>query len=291
MSIIQAIIQAIVQGLTEFLPVSSSGHLSLVQHYMGVSGESGVLFSIILHLGTLVAVFIAFRKLIAKLLIEFFAMIKDIFTGKFKWSLMNAERRMIIMLLIGTLPMGAFYFIKDIYTYVGSDNDIILEGFFFLITALLLFMSEKVVKGNKDYGDITIKNALTVGIFQGLAPFPGVSRSGSTIAGGLLCGFTRETAVQFSFLLGIPAILAGSITELKDVSITELQSNFFPIIIGFIVAAVVGFLAIKLVSWLITSNKFKIFMYYTFILGILVIIVGILEKIVGKNLLEYFLQF
>lgn len=150
MSIIDAIFQAIVQGLTEFLPVSSSGHLSLIQHFTGNSGEGALMFSAILHLGTLVAVFIAFWDTIWALIKEFFMMLKDIFTGKFKWSTMNGERRMIIMLIISLLLLIPFYLFKDFFTGVSEDSSILLEGFCFLYTAVILYLSDRCVKGKRN---------------------------------------------------------------------------------------------------------------------------------------------
>ncbi len=289
MSIFNAVIQAIVQGLTEFLPVSSSGHLSLTQHFTGVNGESALLFSIVLHLGTLVAVFIAFRKTIWALIKEAFRMLGDLFTLKFrrfKWKTMNAERRMILMILLSLLPLFVFYIFKDIFTGIASDDDIIIEGVCFLFTALMLFISDRCVKGRKEYGDVTVRDSLTIGTFQGIALLPGVSRSGSTISAGLLCGFTRETAVQFSFIMGIPAILGGSVLELKDVQASDLQIDWVPVLVGFAVAALVGLLAIQMVRWLVKSDKFKIFGIYTFLLGLATIGVGLYENLSGQTLMD-----
>lgn len=291
MTIIEAIFQAIIQGLTEFLPVSSSGHLSLAQHFLGINGESAVLFSVILHLGTLVAVFIAFRTLIWELIIEAGKIIKDAFTGKlsFKKDNISPNRWFIFMLFISLIPLLFFYFLSDFYTSIASDNDIICEGIFFIITGFLLFFADKVVKGHKDKKDITAKNALIVGIVQGIAPLPGISRSGSTISTALFCGFNIKTAIAFSFIMGIPPILAGSALELKDaIEMGATDIPFLTLAIGFIVAAIVGFLAIKMVSWLATSNKFKMFAYYTFILGGITIVLGLIETITKTPILSFF---
>ena len=283
MNIFEAIMQGIIQGLTEFLPVSSSGHLSLYQHFTGNSGEGALLFSAVLHLGTLVAVFTAFRKTIWELIKELGFMIKDIFTGKFKWKEMNPPRRAIIMMIISLLMLIPFYIFKDFFEGVSEDSDIIVEGICFLYTATILFFSDRCVKGNKKFGDITVKNAVTVGAFQGVALLPGVSRSGSTISGGLFCGFERETAVQYSFILGIPAILGGCLLQVKD-AVDQKAMDIEPLnfAVGFIVSAIVGICAIKMVNWLVKSDKFKIFAVYTLILGI-----GIFEHAVGMNLVDY----
>lgn len=288
MNIFEAIMQGIIQGLTEFLPVSSSGHLSLYQHFTGNSGEGALLFSAVLHLGTLVAVFTAFRKTIWELIKELGFMIKDIFTGKFKWKEMNPPRRAIIMMIISLLMLIPFYIFKDFFEGVSEDSDIIVEGICFLYTATILFLSDRCVKGNKKFGDITVKNAVTVGAFQGVALLPGVSRSGSTISGGLFCGFERETAVQYSFILGIPAILGGCFLQVKD-AVDQKAMDIEPLnfAVGFIVSAIVGICAIKMVNWLVKSDKFKIFAVYTLILGVVVIGIGIFEHAVGMNLVDY----
>ncbi|MDE6149812.1 MAG: undecaprenyl-diphosphate phosphatase [Ruminococcus sp.] len=282
MSYINAIFQAIIQGLTEFLPVSSSGHLSLYQHFTGNSGEGALMFSAILHLGTLVAVFVAFRKTIFALIKELGFLIKDIFTGKFKWKEMNGERRMIIMIIISTACLIPFYLFKDWFTGIAEDASIFAEGICFLYTAGILYMSDRCIKKNKVAKDITAKDAVTVGFFQGIALLPGVSRSGSTISAGLFTGFSRSTAVQYSFILGIPAILGGCLLEVKEAVETNASSINIPqCIVGFLVAAFVGICAIKLVDWLVKSDKFKVFAYYTFVLGVIVLIVAIIEMIIG----------
>lgn len=282
MDIISIIIQGIIQGLTEFLPVSSSGHLSVAQHFMNV-GEESLLISIVLHLGTLVAVFIAFGKTILGIIKEFFLSIRDIVKGEFSWKNMNDERRMMVMIIIATLILVPVYLFKDFFTSVEGDGDIIFEGCAFIFTAILLILSDACVKGYKTGKDISVKDAITVGLFQCVALFPGVSRSGSTTTAGLFCGLTRETAVTFSFILGIPAILGGSLLEIKEVVETGAEIDIVPLAVGFAVAAVVGFLSIKLVKLVIKNDKFKIFGIYTIILGILCIGTGIYENISGTH--------
>lgn len=277
MSVLEAIIQGIIQGLTEFLPVSSSGHLSVFQHFFGINGEEAVLSTIVMHMGTLVAVIIAFRKKIFALIKEFFSMIKDIFTGKFSYKEMNGNRRMIVMIIVSILPLFVFYIFKDFFAGLSSDNDIMVEGFAFIYTSVLLYIADRHSDGTKTAGETTVKSALTIGAFQGIALVPGISRSGSTISGALLTGMKREDAVEYSFILGIPVILAGALVEFKDVG-TAASESLGVLIIGFVVSAVVGYLAIGLLKWLIKYNKFRVFSIYTFILGVAVITAGILEK-------------
>lgn len=280
MSIWDAIFQAIIQGLTEFLPVSSSGHLSLYQHFTGNSGEGALMFSAILHLGTLVAVFVAFKSTIIALIKELWTMIKEIFSGKFTLKNMNAERNMIVMVIISTAMLIPFFFFKGFFESISEDASIFAEGLCFIYTALILIMSDKCLKGMKKPKNITKKDAVFVGFFQGVALLPGVSRSGSTISSGLFTGFTRETAVRYSFILGIPAILGGCVLEVGD-AVKEGITFEFTYVIGFVVAALVGICAIKMVDWLVKSDKFKYFGYYTAVLGVVIIIISIAESIMG----------
>lgn len=278
MDIIYIIIQGIIQGLTEFLPVSSSGHLSVAQHFMNV-GEESLIISIVLHLGTLLAVFCAFYKTIFGMIKEFFLTIGDIFTGKFSWKDMNDNRRMMFMVIIATLILVPVYFVRDLFVSVEGDGDIIFEGCAFIFTAILLFLSDACVKGFKTGKDMSIKDAVIVGLFQCVALFPGVSRSGSTTTAGLFCGLTRETAVTYSFILGIPAILGGSVLELGNAVNAGVEFDIIPLIVGFAASAVVGLLSIALVKLVIKHDKFKIFGVYTLILGLLCVGYGIFELV------------
>ncbi|MGN1120093.1 MAG: undecaprenyl-diphosphate phosphatase [Oscillospiraceae bacterium] len=284
MDALTVIIQAVVQGLTEFLPVSSSGHLSVVQHITGIDGEAALVLSIVLHLGTLAAVFAAFRQTIWEMIKEFFLTIRDVFKGQFSWKGMNGTRRMMFMVIIATLILVPVYLFKDFFTSRQGDGDIVFEGIAFLFTALLLFLSDKCSRGTKRGEDMTVKDAVTVGLFQCVALFPGVSRSGSTTAAGLFCGLDKETAVSFAFILGIPAILGGSVLELGDALHSEAELNWALLALGFVIAAVVGFLAIKLVAWLLDKDRFKVFGIYTAIVGALCLVGGLWEHITGSTL-------
>ena len=288
MSFFDAIIQAILQGITEFLPVSSSGHLSLYQHFTGNSGEGALMYSAVLHLGTLVAVFIAFRSDIIELIVELGNMFKDIFKRRFTLKDMNPQRRMIVMIILSCFCLAPFAFFKDWFESVGEDKSILAEGLCFLYTSAILFLSDRCEKGRKKAGDITMKDSVTVGLFQGVALLPGVSRSGSTISAGLFSGFSRETSVKYSFILGIPVILLSCLLEVVKYIKLSMDSNvdtahvgFAKCAVGFVIAAAVGVLAIKLVSWLVKSDKFKVFAYYTFGLGFAVLVVSFIEFCMG----------
>ena len=274
MSIFDAIVQAIIQGLTEFLPVSSSGHLRLYQALTGQSVEEGTFLLVILHLGTLVAVFIAFWDTIWALIKEFFVLVKDVFTGKFKWSTMNADRRMIIMLMISLVLLVPFYLIKDIFENIGLP----ILALCFLYTSVILFFANRVKNNKKTAADMTVKDAVVIGLFQCVALFPGVSRSGSTISGALFSGIDKETAVRYSFVLGIPAILGGCLSELMDAMDGAFEVNVPAAAIGFVVSAIVGIAAIKLVKWLVKSDNFHIFSIYTLLVSLFTLGVWIFQK-------------
>lgn len=287
MSILEAVLQGLIQGATEFLPVSSSGHLSLFQHFTDVTGDEAVFTTIALHIGTLIAVFIAFRQKIWALILEFFAMIKDIFTGKFSFKVGSGNRRMILMIIVSILPLFVFYIFKDFFTAVSSDSDIIAEGICFIYTAVILTIGDRAARKNaekgigKTAGETTVGDALIIGFFQGVALLPGVSRSGSTISAGMMSGLKREDAVEYSFILGIPVILAGALSELLDISGGDTAFEAVPLLIGMAVAAVSGYFAIRLINWLMKTDRFGIFAVYTFILGIAVIGAGIYEHVTG----------
>lgn len=292
MSIFEALIQGIVQGLSEFLPISSSGHLSLLQYFFGINGEAAASYSILLHFGTLVAVFAAFYKIIWALIVEFFKMVGDIFTRKFSIKNASPERRMVLLIIVAEIPLLFFYFISDFYTSLSADSDIVVEGFCFLLTSALLFISDRVVKGTRDASSMGFKSALIVGTVQGIAPLPGLSRSGSTISTGLMCGLTREYAVSFSFIIGIPPVLMANLLEIKDLIGGEANGAVAPLepmqsVIGVVVAAVVGFASIKMVNFLVKNDKFTVFAWYTLVLGVITVVLGIIGLILGHPVFTF----
>ncbi|WP_369297678.1 undecaprenyl-diphosphate phosphatase [uncultured Neglectibacter sp.] len=308
MSIFDAIIQGIIQGATEFLPVSSSGHLSISQHIFGIE-LPGILFDIMLHLGTLIAVIFVYRNLVWRLIKEFFSLCRDLIHREFKWSEMSHDRRLLMMLVIGLLPLFLLFLpipgtgmkVKDFSEMLASDKGMVAEGLALLATSALLFLGiaankrmkqEKTVvnregkrvpaQGRKKIHTI---DAVLIGITQCLAAiFPGLSRSGSTLSVGLLRGINQQTALDYSFVLGIPSIAAAALVSLKDLGSEGAAIGAAPLIIGMLTAMVVGFLAIKLLKWIVTTNKLEIFAYYTLIVGGVVTILGIIEHIMHQNL-------
>lgn len=308
MSILDAIIQGIIQGATEFLPVSSSGHLSISQHIFGIE-LPGILFDIMLHLGTLIAVIFVYRGLVWRLIKEFFALCKDIVHRQFKWSEMSQDRRLLLMLFIGLLPLFLLFLpipgtgmkVKDFSEQLASDQGIVIEGLALLATSALLFLGisankrirrEKVAVNregkrvvSKGRRKIHTVDAIVIGLTQCLAAvFPGLSRSGSTLSVGLLRGINQQTALDYSFVLGIPSIAAAALVSLKDLGSAGEKIGAAPLIVGMLTAMIVGFLAIKLLKWIVTTDKLELFAYYTLVAGGVITILGIIEHAMGQNL-------
>ena len=290
MSYFDAIIQGIVQGLTEFLPVSSSGHLSLIQYFTGQNGDQALLFSIILHFGTLVAVFIAFYKTIIDLIKEFFLIIGDLFRGRLFKQKPSPERKMVYLLILSLVPLLFFVFLFDFYESLSTDNSIVAEGVCFIITAILLFLADKNSYGKKDASTMKPIDAVAMGIAQGIAPLPGVSRSGSTVSIGLMMGLRKDYAVAFSFIMGMPAVFAANIFGISEAIAQKPDFNMPVIITGLLCSVVFGLLAIKMVNWLVKTNKFKYFAYYTLVLGIVTIIIGLIDNFSGNIVQSFFLN-
>ena len=296
MSIFDAIIQGIIQGLTEFLPISSSGHLALYQHLVGQSGAQGLLFAVLLHMGTLLAVIIVYHKTIITLLKEILYLLRDIFTGRFTVKRMDSNRRMLLMMILSSamllplvLPLipgkDGMSSLVDLFTPVTQGKMIWVVGICFILTACLLLISSRILKRNAPrHKDATAKDAAAVGIAQALAALlPGVSRSGSTVSAGLICGLRKDYVIKYSFVLSIPAILAANVMELKDALEVKEAFSVAPALIGMLVAAVAGVAAIKAIIWLVRNNKYAFFGYYCLAAGVLVIIMSIIEGANGVD--------
>ena len=284
MSIIKAIILGIVQGVTEFLPISSSGHLSLFQHFLGVTGEGSLMFSVLLHLGTLIAVFIVFHKTIFELVVECFDLLKMIFTGKFKFSKLEGKKKMLFMFVISCVPLLLLLIpvsndmkLMDVLSGFSEDDSILVEGFCFLVTGVLLLVSTYIGKRKTLKDEVGPKSAIAIGLAQVFAAgFPGISRSGSTISTGMVFGVSKETMVEYSFILGIPAILVANIVEFKDAIDVGAQLELLPTVVGIVVAAVSGVACIKLLQWILKKDMWKYFGFYCLLLGVVVLIYSFL---------------
>ncbi|MCK5282481.1 MAG: undecaprenyl-diphosphate phosphatase [Nanoarchaeota archaeon] len=246
MEIIEAIILGIVQGITEWLPISSSGHLVLFQHFFEISDS--LLFDLVVHLGSLIVVLIVFWKDIRKLVLGVVKMEKE-------------HLRFFSQLVLASIPIGLigyfFYdFLKSIFQNVKT------VGFSLIFTAVVLFISKYPLKKDKKLGFLS---TFIMGLFQAIAILPGVSRSGMTISAGLFQGVKKEESVRFSFLLFIPAIIGASIFEIGKV---DSFGNISVLIIGFLTTVIVGVISLRLLLGLIKKGKWSVFGWYCLGLGI-----------------------
>ena len=277
MSYFNAILLGLIQGIAEFLPISSSGHLSIAQNLLGLSveGTSDMFFDVLLHLGTLMAVFVAYWQEIREMIVEFFAAAGDIIKGRKRESVPPA-RRLIAMIVVGTLPLFVILPVKD-FIEVLSGNTYFIGGAL-LVTGCLLVACDRVRKGKKNEGIATMKDALLVGVGQAIATCPGISRSGMTISMGCFCGFERKFAVRFAFLLSIPAVIGANILEIADVMETGVDPALLPAyLVGVVVAAVSGYLCIRLLKMIAEKGKFGAFAYYCWAMGAVVIVLSALK--------------
>ena len=275
MTILKALFYGIIQGLTEFLPVSSSGHLSIIQNIFHTSNleTDYFTFDILLHLATLVAVIIVYRHDVAHLIVSFFTLLGKLFHGKFRLKDYTPDERFVIFVIIATLPLIPVVFFKDSVELLYAQTKLI--GVILIFNGVMLFVSDRISKGGKDLENTTPMNALAVGLCQMCAVLPGLSRSGATITGGRLCGFNREYAVRFSFILSIPAILGANIFNIPDLITTPVPSSDIPAyIIGMLAAALTGIAAMKLLAYISKKANFTSFSVYCVLIGALALIFG-----------------
>ena len=263
MSWFEGLILGLVQGLTEFLPVSSSGHLAIGKALFGIE-TSDLSFEIAVHAATVLATIVVFRKEIWRLLQGFF---------KFK---MNAETRYILLILISMIPVfvvGMFF--KDSVEALFGEG-LVVVGCALLVTALLLFLSEALKRRNAEGGPVTWKSALWMGLAQAVAVIPGLSRSGSTIATGLLCGVKKEEVAQFSFLMVLIPILGEAFLDLVGGDAATSTVGALPLILGFLAAFVSGLFACRVMIALVKKAKLKWFALYCVAAALFCLIYGIL---------------
>ena len=282
MTFLQAIILGIVQGLTEFLPVSSSGHLAIMKNLLHMNLETGVLYDVLLHVATLIAVCIVMHKDIIRLITEFFAIVRDVFSnlviffsniadkeGREDYNIIMSTpyRRFVVMVVVSTIPTGILgILLNDIIETVESE--LLVPGICLIATAAIILISDYLTEGGKKSKDITVGDAFSIGTAQGIATLPGLSRSGTTITACLLCGFDRKFAVKYSFIMSIPAILGAlvlKLTKLGEDSVSGGEVASY--IVGMIVAAVVGYFALIFTIKIVQKKSFKYFAVYCLGIG------------------------
>lgn len=277
----KAVILGLVQGLAEFLPISSSGHLVIIKNILGADLESGgMFFDVMLHLGTLIAIFIAFHKDIGKLVIEGLHIIADIIANigiffvritnhskEYRHVVKSSYRKFVVLIIVSTIPTAIIgLLLSDI---VEAANDmVIVPGICLFITAAFLFIADFIDIGSKTPKEVSYGNACTIGIAQGLSTMPGISRSGTTITACLLCGFDKKFAVKYSFIMSIPAVLGAVVLQLKDfTSDTIIKENIPACIVATIIAAMVGYLSICFMMSLVRGKRYKYFAIYCVLMG------------------------
>ena len=271
MSLIHSILLGLIQGVAEFLPISSSGHLAIAEQLLDMEGASEIpgFFDVLLHLGTLVAVFVAYWPEIWEMIQEFFRGIGDLVRGTTPTPVPPA-RRMILLVIVGTLPLFVILPIKD--WIEGLSSNLYVVGGALLVTGCLLFASDRVRKGHKNERSTRLTDTLLIGAAQALATCPGLSRSGTTITAGCFLGFERKFAVRYSFILSIPAVLGANILSLKDALGGDVVWKDVPVyLVGVVVAAVVGYACIRLLKMIADKGKFGAFAYYCWAVGLLTV--------------------
>ena len=238
----------------EFLPVSSSGHLVIAEHLLQNWRGPGITFEVVLHLATLLAVVIFFRRDLVRLLRAIFPADNN-----------KEQRHLLAMLILGTIPTGIIGICgKKFFTQAFSRLDLV--GLMLLVTAFLLWFAERKQKNRASGHDINGLFAVIIGLVQGLAILPGISRSGSTIAVGILLGLTGRDAARFSFLLSIPAICGAALLNLKEIS--SINANDIPLYAcGFMAALLTGLASLKLLMMIIEQKRLQFFACYCFVLG------------------------
>ena len=272
MTYLMSAVLGFVQGVAEFLPISSSGHLTLLQHFFGLE-EVDTLFNILLHFATLLAVCVYYFEDVVEMVVEFFRGLAALFSRRRQGQEIPEARRLVLLVIVGTLPLLAVMLIKDKVAMLG--NSPIFVSCALLVTGCILFLSDRMAGGHKRGRSATLKDAFLVGVAQGFATVPGLSRSGCTISAGMAVGFDRKFAVRYSFLLSLPAVLGATILEVKDMLEMEggIPTDLLPkYLLGMAIAGVVGYFSIRLVNLLAAKGKFGSFAYYCWAVGLIALI-------------------
>ena len=284
MSVLQAILLGIVQGITEFLPVSSFGHLAAIENAMGITRNTAVLFEVLLHIGTMVAVFFAFHEDLRRIGEELLGMIMDIIgnvniyfhnrkTGEnlhYARVVHGTYRKFTAIMAVSFIPTALLgYICRRLVTRAAISP--LLPGACILVTGVFLLVTDlSNIGGIKTPKDVTYDNAMWIGICQGLAVFPGISRMGFTLCAALLCGYNRKFAVRFSVFMSLPAIIGAFFTEIGNFGASEMTAGLgFTYVFAMIIAGFAGCLVIRNTIAMTQNVKLRYFAYYSFIVGII----------------------
>jgi len=269
LSLIEAIILGIVQGITEFLPISSTGHLTLAGKFMGLISEENpehwTSFIAVIQLGTMLSIFVYFWKDLLNILTEF---LQNNLQNRVKYSEQSTNSKLGWMIILGTIPIVVIGLLfKDLIEGALTKNLYVISGSL-IVLAIILAIAEKTAKFKKNIENVTILDSVLIGLAQAVALIPGSSRSGTTITGGLFLGLKRDVAARFSFLLSVPAILASGMLQLIE-SLKYIKVN---LIVATIVSAVSGYLAIDFLLKFLKKNTTFVFIYYRIALGVLILV-------------------
>jgi len=274
MTYLTAAFLGLVQGLAEFLPISSSGHLSIFQNFLGLTNieEGGhVFFDLLLHLATLVAVCVFYRKDIMAIINEGITYVKSVGHPVPGVKKKYPAVRLLVMMFFATLPLFLILPFKS--KIEGLYNNTMFIGFALLFCGAILYISDRLPRGNKTEKTMKVKDALIIGVFQALATVPGISRSGTTITTGIATGLDRQFAVKFSFLMSIPAILGANILSIADAVEAGIVASMLPMyLVGMLVAMVSGYFSLVLLRYISTKGRFGGFSFYCWVVGIATII-------------------
>lgn len=278
---LSSVLMGVLQGIAEFLPISSSGHLALFQHFFGMEDfeSTQLFFTVMLHFGTLVSVFIYYWHDIVDMIREFFLAIGDLFSrrGTRQRAQTPPARRMVLLIIVATLPLFVVLPVKGLIE--AATGNVVFVSLALIATGFLLFFSDRFARGRKTARTATLADAVLVGCAQAVGTLPGISRSGMTISAGMLRGYDRTFAVRFSFLMSLPAVFGATLLELKDALEVGLDPAILPYCaVGMVVAGVVGYFAIRLVNLLADKGKFGAFAYYCWAVGLVSLVAGFLVK-------------
>lgn len=277
MTYLSAAFLGLVQGVAEFLPISSSGHLSIFQNFLGLNQmeEGGhVFFDLLLHLATLLAVCVFYRRDIMDIISQGVSYIKNVGHPVPGPKKRYPAVRLLVMMFFATLPLFLVLPIKD--KVEALYNNTMFIGFALLFCGAMLFISDRLPRRSKNEKNMTIKDALIIGLFQALATVPGISRSGATITAGVGTGLDRQFAVKFAFLISIPAILGANILSIADAVEAGIDNSLIPMyLVGMLVAAVSGYLCLMLLRYISRKGRFGGFAFYCWIVGAATIILSI----------------
>ena len=277
MSYIKAIVLGIVQGLTEFLPVSSSGHLLMLQHFFGIEADSVLIFTLLLHVGTLISVFFCYWSDIVELVKELVITISDLIRGKGLRLEERPVRKLGVMIILASIPTAIIGILfEDLFE--GFYQTLLPTGVGLIFTGIILWIAQNNRRNKTQIEEMTWKHAIAVGCMQGVAICPGISRSGSTLFGGLKSGLQRDFAVKFAFLVSIPSILGSLIFEGgSDAMSSAMSTSMGPVIAGCIAAALSGVLAIKTMITVVRKLSLRFFSFYVWLVGAALIIYTLLK--------------